>query len=72
MYTYFRIQPKITRRVCKVILPDGRDLGEEEVKADLAWWVKKHAFDYKVLAQLHAQARAARRGLWHDPKPIPQ
>jgi endonuclease YncB( thermonuclease family) len=60
---------RYTRLICRVILPDGRDLGEELVRAGLAWYVKKYAPNNQVLAKLHEQARADRRGRWQDPKP---
>jgi len=58
------------RTVADVILTDGRILNRELVAAGLAWWYKRYSQD-KSLGQLEADARAARRGLWADPEPVP-
>jgi len=58
------------RTVADVILPEGRVLNRELVAAGLAWWYRQYSQD-KSLGQLEAEARAARRGLWADPEPIP-
>jgi len=58
------------RTVADVILPDGTNLNRELVKAGLAWWYGKYSGD-ATLGQLEAEARASRRGLWVDPKPVP-
>jgi micrococcal nuclease len=59
------------RTVGEVILPDGRSLNRELVKAGLAWWYRHYAAHDRELERLEADARAARRGLWTDPHPIP-
>ena len=58
------------RTVADVILPDGRVLNRELIAAGLAWWYKRYSQD-KSLGLLEAEARAARRGLWADPHPVP-
>ena len=58
------------RTVGQVILPDGKDLNRELVRAGLAWWYQKYSTD-QTLGQLEAEARAAKRGLWADPHAIP-
>ncbi|TAJ99900.1 MAG: hypothetical protein EPO39_16300 [Candidatus Manganitrophaceae bacterium] len=58
------------RIVGEVILPDGRSLNQELVRAGLAWWYRKYSRD-KSLRELEEEARTARRGLWTDPNPIP-
>src|SRR5439155_2794891 len=58
------------RVVADVILPDGRSLNREMVRAGLAWWYRRYSNDPE-LAGLEAEARAARRGLWADPHPVP-
>lgn len=58
------------RIVGEVILPDGRSLNRELVKAGLAWWYRKYSKN-KSLGELEEDARSARRGLWIDPNPIP-
>jgi endonuclease YncB( thermonuclease family) len=59
------------RLVGEVLLPDGRSLNQELVRAGLAWWYGQYAPHDTTLAQLEAQARAARRGLWADTAPVP-
>ena len=59
------------RLVCRVTLPDGKDLSAELVRAGLAWWYQRYAPDDKELAKLEIEAREAKRGLWADPKPVP-
>jgi micrococcal nuclease len=57
------------RLLAEVRLPDGRSLNRELVRAGLAWWFRRYSRD-PVLAALEAEARAARRGLWADPRPV--
>jgi len=59
------------RTLAEVFLPDGRSLNREIVGAGLAWWYRRYAPEERELAALEAQARAARRGLWSDPAPVP-
>jgi endonuclease YncB( thermonuclease family) len=59
------------RTVADVILPDGRNLSHEIVRAGFAWWFRRYAPDDRALASLEAEARAARRGLWAEAGPIP-
>jgi endonuclease YncB( thermonuclease family) len=59
------------RTVAVVVLPDGRNLNHELVKAGMAWVYTKYARGDAVLARLEAEARAARRGLWSQASPIP-
>ncbi len=59
------------RTVADVILPDGRSLNREMVAAGMAWWYRKYAPDDGVLVRLEAEARAAGRGLWSQPDPVP-
>jgi len=58
------------RIVAKSYLADGRELGEEMVRAGLAWHFTKYSSSFR-LARLEREARAARRGLWsiNNPKP---
>ena len=58
------------RQVAEVILPDGRNLNEEVVRAGLAWWFVRYARRDQVFGNLEAEARAARRGLWADTAPV--
>ena len=59
------------RVVGEVLLPDGRSLNQELVKAGMAWWYRPYAPDDTTLAQLEAEARTAKRGLWADAHPVP-
>jgi endonuclease YncB( thermonuclease family) len=55
----------------EVLLADGRSLNQELVRAGLAWWYRQYAPHDTTLAQLEAEARAAKRGLWADAAPVP-
>jgi len=59
------------RLLAEVILPDGRNLNQELVRAGLAWWYREYASEALELARLEQEARAARRGLWSDADPLP-
>ncbi len=59
------------RTVGEVILPDGQVLNHELVRAGFAWWYRKYAPEDGTLAQLEADARQAKRGLWADAEPVP-
>ncbi|WP_165234732.1 thermonuclease family protein [Aquisphaera insulae] len=59
------------RTVGEVILPDGRSLGKEMVRAGLAWWFWRYAPDDWELAGLEAEAKAAKRGLWNQAGAVP-
>jgi micrococcal nuclease len=59
------------RLVGEVLLPDGRSLNQELVKAGMAWWYRQYAPHDTTLAQLEAEARTAKRGLWADANPVP-
>jgi endonuclease YncB( thermonuclease family) len=59
------------RLLAEVVLPDGRVLNQELVRAGLAWWYREYAPEAADLARLEQEARAARRGLWADANPVP-
>jgi endonuclease YncB( thermonuclease family) len=65
------LQPKdrYGRPIADIILPDGKNLSQELVKAGLAWWYRQYAPNDKTLENLEAEARAAKRGLWSEPNP---
>lgn len=67
---YRKTRDRYGRTVAAVTLPDGRDLGEEIVKAGLGWQYRKYSTS-PVLRDLERAAREARLGLWADPDPIP-
>ena len=58
------------RTVGTIILADGRSLNEELVRNGYAWHYKAYSND-KNLANLEADARRFKRGLWQDPNPTP-
>ncbi len=58
------------RTVGVVLLPDGRSLNHELVRAGLAWMYRRYTND-QSLSDLEAEARVARRGLWADPHAVP-
>jgi endonuclease YncB( thermonuclease family) len=51
------------RLLGEVLLPDGRSLNQELVRAGDAWWFRKYSRDV-TLARLEEEARQSRRGLW--------
>ena len=59
------------RSIADVMLPDGRVLNHELVKADMCWWYRKYAPENEALEQLEQEAREAKRGLWAEANPIP-
>ncbi|WP_435018531.1 thermonuclease family protein [Tundrisphaera sp. TA3] len=59
------------RTVAEVTLPDGRVMGRELTGLGWAWWYREYAPADQALARLESEARAARRGLWADPNPVP-
>ena len=58
------------RTLGEVVLPDGRSLNRELIRAGFAWWYRRYSKD-KTLEALEAAARAAKRGLWADPHAVP-
>lgn len=58
------------RTVGEVILPDGRSLNRELVRAGLAWWYWQYSKD-ESMGALEAEAKAAALGLWADKNPVP-
>jgi hypothetical protein len=69
------IEPRSTdrsgRTVAEVVLPDGRSLDQEMVRAGMAWWYRRYVPADEELAAIEADARAARKGLWAQSNPIP-
>lgn len=58
------------RVIGEVILPDGRSLNRELLRAGFAWWYRAYSRD-ETLGSLEAEARTQRRGLWRDREPTP-
>ena len=49
----------------------GNTLSRELVKAGACWWYRQYAPDDEMLADLEAEAKADKRGLWVDMEPVP-
>lgn len=60
---------KFGRSVAKTYLEDGREVGEEMIKAGMAWHFKKYSSD-SVLANLEDEAKTNKIGLWKDENAI--
>lgn len=50
---------------------NGMNINYELVKVGMAWWDRTYAPNDRTLESLEGEARAARRGLWSDPNPVP-
>ena len=64
------------KRILGKVLLSNEDMNLEQVRAGLAWHYKKYQMeqtpaDRELYSQAEIKAKEARRGLWHDPKPIP-
>jgi micrococcal nuclease len=57
------------RTLAEVLLPDGRILNHVLVEEGLAWHYRRYSND-RYYQQLELEARAKKRGVWSDPKPI--
>jgi len=62
---------KYGRTIADVLLPDGTNVNHALVRDGWCWWYRKYAPADTKLEMLEAVARAARRGLWADPHPVP-
>lgn len=63
------------RQVCSVTSPDGRDVGEELLKAGLAWHFKRYEAEQPPEQRIRysdaeASAKKASLGLWAEPGAI--
>lgn len=58
-------------RVVGSVSVDGVDVNREMVSAGMAWWYRRYAPGNTALERAEESARAARRGLWASPAPIP-
>ena len=62
-----RIDSKGTDRYRRTIADvecQGKDVGQEQIRAGLAWYYVKYGKGYEHLAQEEQQARDAGRGVW--------
>lgn len=57
------------RMIARVYLPDGRCINEEMLRQGMAWHFKRYSNDARW-ARMENSARAARTGLWADPRPV--
>ncbi|MDV7394253.1 thermonuclease family protein, partial [Arthrospira platensis SPKY1] len=63
-------------RVIGVVFVGGHDVNLEMVRLGMAWHYRQFARDQtpaerSAYAAAEQEARAARRGLWADPNPVP-
>lgn len=54
-----------------VLYADGETVNEQLVQDGLAWWDRRRAGSDDRLRRLERRARAAERGLWAEPNPVP-
>ncbi|UVT21140.1 MAG: thermonuclease family protein [Nitrospira sp.] len=57
--------------LAEVLRSEGTNINHELVKDGWCWWCRQYAPADMVLEGLESGARAARKGLWNDPNPIP-
>lgn len=62
---------RYSRTLATIVLPDGKNLNQELVRAGWCWWFQKYAPTDTVLARLEHDAREKKIGLWTDPAPVP-
>jgi endonuclease YncB( thermonuclease family) len=62
---------RFKRTLGEIVLPDGRVVNEELLRAGFAWWYRKYVPNRLDLAALEEEARTAKRGLWADKDPMP-
>ena len=60
---------KHQRTLGRVYLGD-RDVNAEQVRQGMAWVFRQYSKDAS-LYRIEAEAREQKRGLWHDPDPVP-
>ena len=64
------------KRILGKVLLNNQDMNLEQIKAGLAWHYKKYQkeqipTDRELYSKSEIEAREAKRGLWHDPEPVP-
>ena len=62
---------KYGRTIADVLSSDGTNVNQQLVREGWCWWYQKHAPKDVALEQSEQEAKAAKRGLWTDPNPIP-
>ncbi len=63
------------RRILGNVLVNGADAGLNQIQSGLAWHYKRYERDQSpdervAYARAEEKARAERRGLWRDPRPV--
>ena len=63
-------------RILGKVLLNEEDMNLEQIRAGLAWHYKKYQKeqspgDRQLYSTMEVEAREAKRGLWHDPAPVP-
>lgn len=58
------------RTTADILLPDGRNVGHELVEEGLAW-SRPETLEGRSLGDVEQLARAAAKGLWSEPNPVP-
>jgi len=64
-------QGRYGRTIGNAILPGGKNLNHELVKAGAYWWYRRYAKENEILKRLEDEAREAKRGLCANPNPVP-
>jgi len=64
------------QRILGKVLLSNEDINLEQIRAGLAWHYKQYqdeqtSNDRELYSEAEVEAREARRGLWHDPEPVP-
>ncbi len=64
------------QRIIGKIQLNGKDVNLEQINSGMAWHYKKYQgeqspSDRMKYSTAESEARNAKRGLWHDPEPIP-
>jgi endonuclease YncB( thermonuclease family) len=64
------------KRILGKVLVNGTDAGLNQIQSGLAWHYNKYereqsTEDRVAYARAEETARAERRGLWRDPRPVP-
>jgi len=64
------------KRVIGKVLLSGEDVNLEQIASGMAWHYKKYQgeqsrADQLRYSEIEVDARSEKRGLWHDPDPIP-
>lgn len=65
-----RGQDRYKRAIARVTC-DGTDANAEQVRRGYAWTYTQYTRADSPLYEMEHEARAARRGLWADPAPVP-